>query len=420
MLPPIDETRTALAGCLATLVALCGLGSPAQLVAQTVDEHTGKQLDPVRLSAAIDSAAAYLLRSCDDDGRFTYRVDLNPSIQPEPRYNILRHAGAIYALAQYHERHPDDGTRKVLLRAGSFLKEAIGPVAGNPHLLAVWSLPENNGTDAPRQAKLGGSGLGLAALLSLERIEPGFCTIDDLRRLGRFILFMQKADGSFYSKYYPDAGGRNDQWTSMYYPGEAALGLLMLYDRDPQPQWLGGAAKALDDLARTGGQRPKTLPDQWVLLATERLLPHYRTKSVLVPRDALLQHARRTCRDMLEDQRGQENTPSIRGCYTDDGRTCPSATRLEGLLAALRFLPPAEEPLRKQLRRSVDAGMLFLVNNQLTEGPYAGGLPRVALGFSAPERGNAPVDLYPTEIRIDYVQHALSAMLAYQLERGGD
>jgi hypothetical protein len=165
------------------------------------------------------------------------------------------------------------------------------------------------------------------------------------------------------------------------------------------------------------------LPDQWVLLASERLLPHYRTESILVSREVLLEHARRTCRDMLEDQRGQEDAPSIRGCYTDDGRTCPSATRLEGLLAALRFLPPAEEHLRKQLRSSVDSGMWFLVNSQLTEGPYAGGLPRVALGFSGPERDKAPVDSYPTEIRIDYVQHALSAMLAYEQElatRAGD
>ncbi len=268
MKPPIAGTRPALAGYLATLVALCCFGSPVNIVAQTADQDTGIQFEPARMSSAIDSAAAYLLRACADNGRFTYRVDLNPSIQPKPRYNILRHAGAIYALAQYHERRPDHNTRNVLLRAGSFLKQTIRPVAGNRHLLAVWSLPEINGTETPRQAKLGGTGLGLAALLSIEKIEPGFSTMDDLRRLGRFILYMQKADGSFYSKFYPDAGGRNDQWTSMYYPGEAALGLLMLYERDPRPQWLGAASKALGSLARTGGQRPRTLPDQWVLLAS--------------------------------------------------------------------------------------------------------------------------------------------------------
>jgi hypothetical protein len=30
----------------------------------------------------------------------------------------------------------------------------------------------------------------------------------------------------------------------------------------------------------------------------------------------------------------------------------------------------------------------------------------------------APPDTHPTEIRIDYVQHALSALLAYEIELG--
>jgi hypothetical protein len=271
------------------------------------------------------------------------------------------------------------------------------------------------GANVPRQAKLGGTGLGLVALLSIEQVQPGFTTTDELRRLGRFLLYMQKADGSFYSKYYPEGVGRDDRWASMYYPGEAALGLLMLHEKDPQRQWLGGAAKALAALARSGSQRPKTLPDQWVLLATQRMMPHFASTTVLVSRDLLLEHARRTCRDMLDDQ-SQVSSPSIRGCYTADGRTCPSATRLEGLLAALQFIPAEERSLRKELQDSVDAGIRFLVHSQIKEGPFAGGLPRVAPQFSGLEGGKTPMDKHPTEIRIDYVQHALSALLAYEIE----
>ncbi len=106
----------------------------------------------------------------------------------------------------------------------------------------------------------------------------------------------------------------------------------------------------------------------------------------------------------------------IRGCYTNDGRTCPTATRLEGLLAALRFLPDADELLQRQIRDSVDSGIAFLMNSQVRSGPYAGGLPRVKQGFPGPDRVDVPADAWPTEIRIDYVQHALSALLAYQRE----
>ena len=67
---------------------------------------------------------------------------------------------------------------------------------------------------------------------------------------------MQKEDGSFYSKFYPHHGGKNDQWTSLYYPGEAALGLLMLYEKDPDPLWLQTAANAIAYLARLRAGRP--------------------------------------------------------------------------------------------------------------------------------------------------------------------
>ena len=98
-------------------------------------------------------------------------------------------------------------------------------------MLAVWSEPEVNRSGKPLQAKLGGTGLGLVALLSLENIQPGFTPLADLQALGRFTVYMQKEDGSFYSKYIPSAGGRWDEWQSLFYPGEAALGLLMLYQR---------------------------------------------------------------------------------------------------------------------------------------------------------------------------------------------
>ncbi len=264
------RTRSTLAryrlvtGVMLAFAALSGAAQmPEGVGAEPVAGRNPDDLTPAQVTAAIDRSAAYLSRVCDADGRFTYRVDLDPAITPESRYNILRHAGAIYALAQEHDRSQTGDVKHALLRAGSYLKQTIQPVAGNRHMQAVWSLPELNETATPRQAKLGGTGLGLIALLSLERVEPGFTPMDDLRCLGRFLLFMQKADGSFYSKFYPDDGGRNDQWASMYYPGEAALALLMLYERDPQPQWLGGAAKALGHLARTGQQHPKTLPDQW-------------------------------------------------------------------------------------------------------------------------------------------------------------
>ncbi len=86
---------------------------------------------------------------------------------------------------------------------------------------------------------------------------------------------MQKNDGSFYSKYIPEKGGRDDSWTSLYYPGEAALGLLMLYEKDPSPEWLQGAADAMSYLSRIRYNKIIVEADHWALIATAKLLKQY-------------------------------------------------------------------------------------------------------------------------------------------------
>jgi hypothetical protein len=117
-----------------------------------------KLVIPTRLNQAIRLSAHYLIRMCDDKGKFVYRINLNPEFAPEPEYNILRHAGTIYALAMYEQVHPDEATRDTLDRAARFLKrETLAPIPGRDDLLAVWSYPQMTGTSDPVQAELGGT-----------------------------------------------------------------------------------------------------------------------------------------------------------------------------------------------------------------------------------------------------------------------
>ncbi|MFO7901854.1 MAG: hypothetical protein R6U98_04275 [Pirellulaceae bacterium] len=365
------------------------------------------------LRAAIDRSAQYLVEACQPDGQFTYRINLDPGVEPEPRYNVLRHAGTIYALAQYCQRGKSPRAKAAMLRATRFLKErCVGPIAGNPNFLGVWSEPDLVGGDHRRQAKLGGTGLGLVALLSVEQVDPGVTSIEELRKLGRFLIFMQKSDGSFHSKFYPDIG-RSDRWQSVYYPGEAALGLLMLYERDPAERWLHTATKALENLARRGSQLSSRFPDQWYLLSLQQWFKLAGDQYEPTVQTRLLAHARRLCGDIVNDQKSQQGVVKIHGCFTPDGRTCPSATRLEGLLAALQYLPPEDEDLRRDVRHAIESGLPFLLRSQVAEGPRAGAMPRYTPGFTPPGLSDAAKTRLQ-EVRIDYVQHALSAMIAYE------
>jgi hypothetical protein len=324
----------------------------------------------------------------------------------------------MYALGMYHERHPNQTTREVMTRAATFLRECcIQPLPERPELLAVWSPPEITYDTSPMEAKLGGAGLGLVALVSLAKMQPGAVPIDEVRRLGQFVAFLQRGDGSFYSKYIPSKGGPQGEWESLYYPGEAALGLLMLYELDASPQWVEAAARAMGYLAESRKDAPQLPADHWVLLATARLLPHYDTLPLPVPREAVLWHALQICWSILDEGRAVasvQQDPILQGGFVLDGRTTPTATRLEGLLAALTFLPLEEDALRQDIQQAADSGVDFLRRAMVQRGEHAGAMPRAIRRLQQGEPGSSSsFDQRATEVRVDYVQHALSAFLQY-------
>jgi hypothetical protein len=345
---------------------------------------------------------------CDHKGKFAYRINLNPKFVPSREYNILRHAGTMYALAMYEQNYPEETTRDVLVRAAGFLKrEAIAPIPGRDDLLAIWSRPELTGWDDPVKAKLGGTALGLVALLSIEKSMPGTTSVDYLRKMGRFLLFMQEPDGSFYCQYIPKQGGKTALDSSLYYPSQAVLGLLMLYEKDPSPVWLQAAADGIDYLARTRSEKRLNRIDHWALLAIAKLWPLYGRCKQAPSREVILQQSIEFCERILAAKPKYWQESVEYGCLIYGGLTCPTATKSEGMLAALTFLPEENEILRERIATTATASISFLIRSQIRSGEYAGGIPWALRRFPSGDE----VD---TEVRIDYVQHALSAMIQYR------
>jgi len=361
-------------------------------------------------SGPVHEAARYLIHTCDATGQFTYRINTNPSVRVPPKYNLLRHAGTIYSLCMYEDRYPTALTRATIARAIGFLqRNAIGGVGSHTNMLAVWSRPEINLGDGPLQAKLGGTGLGLVALTSAHRLGATQANLAQLRKLAEFICYMQDENGRFVSKYIPSEGGRTDFWASLYYPGEAALGMIMLYEIDPNPRWLDSAMRALLYLAQDRIGESDLPPDHWTLLATHRLLRLPRSWDKKDEYRLLEAHAAELCRSILATR--SPNTRTVG--FTGDGRTCPSATRLEGLIGALPLL---RDPLQQaRTQHAIDQGIEFLLNTQLRSGICAGGWPRAVRKLpTRHSRYSSSFNRRSTEVRIDYVQHAMSALLMYE------
>lgn len=396
--------------------------------------------EPVQLAApewslaqGIDEAAAYLVRVDDEQGRFKYMVAQDGRHLAPKKYNVVRHAGAIYALADYEvQGTSEDGKAKAAdaaKRSAEYLvANYIRPLKDHADTFAVWSDPkEEGGREKRYNAKLGGTGLGLIGLMGRYRAvgDAGANAAKDLATaegLGRFLVLMQKEDGDFTSNY-TDEKGPNNEFESLYYPGEAILGLTMLYEADKDPKWLETAAKGVAHLVKIRKGQTKLPADHWLLIAMDRLYQVFGDlKSPPVSRDDMVDHGIALANTIIDGQDHQPK-PAIVGCYTKDGRTTPTATRLEGLLALEHLLgsEPNRAKDRERVQQSIVKGILFLRRGQVTTGATKGALP-AAVPIPGEDAGvnndegteDEPGD-HRAEVRIDYVQHAMSAMMRYRV-----
>lgn len=131
-------------------------------------------------------AAEYLERNCDPSGRFAYLVDIE-SGDVSPSYDIVRHAGAIYALAMLNRSHPDSNAANAMVRAANFMRTNYVALDARSNALAVWSRQP----PAIRKAELGAVGLGLVALAAVDQVRANAVPLDQMEALGRFALFLQ-------------------------------------------------------------------------------------------------------------------------------------------------------------------------------------------------------------------------------------
>lgn len=340
---------------------------------------------------AAQLGADYIAAKTRSDGKLIYLVNLDPEASVPRKYNVLRHAGALYALGQVQARWPSPERAAALGRSLRYFQDRyLRPVPDADGQWAIWS----HGEDV--EAKLGGAGL---ALVAFTQHRPPHGAPGALTGLVRFITRLQKPAGNFYSKYY-EGRGPDDSWTSLYYPGEAALGLLRLHAASPRlaPGALETATRALAFLAEDREGESRVPPDHWALIATaDRLsLGGLDTETEA----ALRRHAGQVIDGMLTQPDLPDGAPE-QGSFRSDGRTTPTATRLEGILAMRPYL--TDERRIAAVDAAIPDAIRFLLRAQVDEGPHAGAVPK-ALGEGGPDQ---------TEVRIDYVQHAVSAWLAY-------
>jgi len=353
-----------------------------------------------KVEQAIKLSIDYLDANTLPSGRFVYKRYADRDDLDTVRYNSLRHAGVLYSM-YLAERDLKDTTlrQKRLLAANYFIRNYIFPIKDS--LWAVVS-KEEEGEHSIGMAKLGASGLSLIALSNL--YSAHLDNIALLRGLGNFILSMQQPDGSFHSKFDSVANELDFNFKSLYYPGEAALGLLYLYDVDPEIRWVVSAKKALIYLCLLRKDEGSNVPfDHWAMLATRKIFDTAQDHLNTEEKEMMRHHAAQIATSLLDKQIMKPADPYY-GSFQDNSRPCSVGTIMEGMTAI--WYVTDDPKLKKRVFASLKAGNEFLVQSQITDGPATGGLPTRADWAQNPQQNSSVV-------RMDNVQHVLSAWIGF-------
>ena len=357
--------------------------------------------DPTAADAlqAAKLAGLYLTRAVGADGQFDYLYEPTTD-KVSDEYNILRHAGTIYAMMELYEVTRDAGLRAAAERAIQYLLRAVRPCPTVDE--AAWVVERG-------QVKLGGNALAIVALAEHARVTGVKTHLPTMESLARWIVSVQKPDGRFAVHKLAVAGGKVSSFRSGYYPGEAILALLRLHalrGGGKQGAWLDAARRSarylilVRDAKLATDQLP---PDHWLLYGLNELF-RFRDNP-LYPR-----HARRIGRSIRNAQIRHHREPDLVGGYglPTPGST-PAATRTEGLTALwglLEDLGHLNEA--RDVFEAIRRGVRFQLRLQYR--------PESAMYFPSPSRciGAFRESHRAAGVRIDYVQHNLSALLAYR------
>lgn len=348
-------------------------------------------LGPEALLKAARSGGDYLRRSVQQDGSYVYAY-LPKTQEEKPKYNILRHAGTTYSLLEMYQATDDRAYLEAAERALVYLRRQIDDCAIDPSLACVVEDGE---------VKLGGNGLAMLAFEKHMEVTGQRDDLPLLERLGGYLLAEQTASGEFAVHKRAHPSGEPSTFVSQYYPGEALLALVR--HPDGKDTWQDAAAQGARwlILERDGNVPTAHLAhDHWLLYALREI-------HTARPDDLFLDHAGRIVQAIVQGQNRNPAYPDWFGSFYIPPRSTPTATRAEGLSAAYPMLLEAGRTEEAEAAmKALQAAVRFQLGTQFDEvtSLYVPDRPRVLGGF------RRSLDNY--EIRIDYVQHNISALLA--------
>jgi hypothetical protein len=352
-----------------------------------------------QLLESIKLGGDYLQKAMQANGKFVYEY-LPKSDTEKPEYNNLRHAGALYAMCEVYQVKRDPEMLKAIEMGIGYLVDQLNYCdTQESRELCIVERDE---------VKLGANGIGLVALTKYTEVTGDQQLLPTMQSMARWILAVQNPNGEFTVHKMRYSTGEVSDFISNYYPGEALLGLIRLYQLDDNTAWADAAEKGALWLieVRDGAAEDADLPhDHWLLYALNDI---HRSR----PNDIFLSHTSRLALAIIRKMNDNSQAPDWQGSFYNPPRSTPTATRGEGLNAAYRLLNDYASEVEA---KAILAALEYVIRFELFTQIYG----EKAMYFDNPGRiyGAFHEDLTNYSIRIDFVQHNLSSLIAYYHNR---
>ncbi len=352
------------------------------------------------LVEAVRAGADYLCRVMDDKGRYAYMVHPVDG-RADSSYGILRHAGTTFALLEAYGELKTPLYLEKAERALAYLKQKF-----ESHPSASDRMSYILDSNDEEQQKVGGAGLALIAFAEHARATGKKDELETMRALARLIVHQLQPDGHFRANRDIEKEGQAPPGPALkkeviYYTGEAILGLMRLHAIDPDARWLDAAKSAADYcvLTRDATTTVDTQEhDHWLSYALSDL---YRVTKT--PRYA--EHAFKIARAIVSRQHmNNPPAPDFVGAFYSDAQSAPAATRLEAFGADIATARAAGQDDAWLIEPALATARYLRAQQLGADGAFFARNPARVVG-------GVRESLFVYDIRIDYVQHAMSGWL---------